>query len=98
MGKEKQTTPLYKSIDAVLAYFASSSFEMDQMIFKRYLILRDKIGAEDINYNPIKGSVRAYLDAHSDYDNPILQIMGELETKIDLILHSQKANHNLNET
>jgi hypothetical protein len=73
-------------IETVLNHFQNSTSKMGGTIYKKYYKLKQDLQAQNIESNPIKGSVRAYLDAFNDWDNPILVIMGDLEKKIDLLL------------
>lgn len=77
---------LINDINTVLYYFENSTSNMGSTIYKKYYKLKGMLQADELKSNPIKGSVRAYLDAFNDWDNPILITMGDLETKIDLII------------
>lgn len=77
---------LIKDIDIILSYFKNSSVGMGETIYKKYLTLKLMLENDELNYNPINGSVRAYLDAFSDWDNPILSIMGSVENNINFLL------------
>lgn len=82
---------LIKDIDDILNYFSSSSEGIAKTIYKKYYKLKEKIEANDIKVNLIKGSVRAYLDAYSDYENPILNKMYNLEKEIDILIKTQNS-------
>ena len=80
---------LLSDIDIVLSYFKDSPSQMDKTIYKKYFILKNNLQYNILTYNPINGSVRAYLDAFNDWDNSILGIMGDLESKVDLIIKGE---------
>ena len=80
---------LTKDIDDILNYFSSSSEGIAQTIYKKYYQQKERIEANDIKVNLIKGSVRAYLDAFNDYENPILNKMYNLEKEIDILIKTQ---------
>ena len=80
---------LIKEIDDILNYFSPSSEGMAQTIYKKYYQQKERIEANDIKVNLIKGSVRAYLDAFNDYENPILKKMYNLEKEIDLLINNR---------
>lgn len=80
---------LIKEIGDILNYFSPLPEEIAQTIYKKYYKLKEKIEVNDIKINLIKGSVRAYLDAYSDYENPILNKMYNLEKEIDILIKTQ---------
>lgn len=82
-------------IETVLNYFQTSPSKIGVTIYKKYYKLKQDLQAQNIESNPIKGSVRAYLDAFNDWDNPILVIMDDLEKRIDLLLCKNSSKQNL---
>lgn len=63
--------------------------DMLKLIIKRYKRLLDILYLnEEFSSNDfvIKGSVRAYLDSRSDYDNPILEEMTNTEKMFQSII------------
>lgn len=80
---------LINDINIVLSYFENSTSKMESEIYNKYCKLKNKLQADNLQSNVIKGSVRAYLDAFNDWDNPILNTMGSLETKIDIIINGE---------
>ncbi|MDO5106539.1 hypothetical protein [Capnocytophaga sp.] len=79
---------LIRKIEIVLAYFEKSNSKMGMTIYQKYSQLKKELEAEHLDSNPIKGSVRAYLDAFNDWDNPILAVMDDLEKEIAMISKS----------
>lgn len=79
---------ILSKIDSVLLYFHNNSEPMAKTIYDKYFILNSCIENDNLKYNLINGSVRAYLDAFNDWDNPILNIMSELEKNVALMIES----------
>lgn len=81
---------LLSEIQTVINYFINSKKDsMDYLLLKRYSHLEEIIKRGELKNNPIKGSTRAYLEAHNDWDNPILNVMNNLEKKIDEMITSR---------
>ncbi|MBP8083306.1 MAG: hypothetical protein KAZ87_08920 [Spirochaetes bacterium] len=62
---------------------------MLELIVKRYKRLLEILNAKKeflSNDFVIKGSVRAYLDSRSDYDNPILEEMSNTEKMFENLI------------
>lgn len=55
-------------------------------IAKKYHKTKEYLIDNNLSYNPIKGSCRAFLDVTSDWENPILEKMSKLESKIELFV------------
>ncbi|WP_253286629.1 hypothetical protein [Virgibacillus sp. MSJ-26] len=62
-------------------------------IQRKYKLALEKIELDkDLNALGISGGVRAYLDSHTDYDNPLLVEMGKAEKMADKIQRGQSYN------
>ena len=81
---------LVEKIEIVLSYFKDLNTGMGRTIYQKYYQLKKELEEGCLKSNPINGSVRAYLDAFNDWDNPILVIMGELENDIETMVKSNK--------
>lgn len=80
---------ILSKIDIVLLYFCNNPEPMAKTIYDKYVRLKSCIENDNLTYNLINGSVRAYLDAFNDWDNPILNIMNELEKNVELIIENK---------
>ena len=77
---------LIKDIDFIIKSLNSIDKMKLNFILNKYNKLKELILNDRLHTNVIKGSVRAYLDVFSDYENPILEKMSKLEKKIDSII------------
>ena len=77
---------LIKDIDFIIKSLNSIDKMKLYFIVNKYNKLKELILNDRLHTNVIKGSVRAYLDVFSDYENPILEKMSKLEKKIDSII------------
>ncbi|MCT6869606.1 hypothetical protein [Apibacter sp.] len=77
---------LIKDIDFIIKSLNSIDKMKLNFIVNKYNKLKELILNDRLHTNVIKGSVRAYLDVFSDYENPILEKMSKLEKKIDSII------------
>lgn len=87
MLSEKERQLLLKEIDDVIKDLENrySVIQLEtgmlNLIYTRYAksyaVITAKKEAEEVVY--INGSVRAYLDSYSDWDNPLLAKMGKVE-------------------
>ena len=57
-------------------------------IINKYNKLKELIINNKLNTNIVNGSVRAYLDVFSDYQNPVLEQMSKMEKNIDVMIQS----------
>lgn len=72
-----------KDIDFIVKSLSNKDeIKLDFIINK----LKELILNNNLNTNIIKGSVRAYLDVFSDYDNPVLEQMSKMEKNIDVMI------------
>ena len=76
---------LIKDIDFIIKSLNSIDKMKLNFIVNKYNKLKELILNDRLHTNVIKGSVRAYLDVFSDYENPILEKMSKLEKKISII-------------
>jgi len=77
---------LIKDIDFIIKSLNSIDKMKLNFIVNKYNKLKELILNDRLHTNVIKGSVRAYLDVFSDYENPILEKMSKLEKNIDSII------------
>ncbi|MGX3067169.1 hypothetical protein [Ursidibacter arcticus] len=80
---------LIKEIEVVLFNFENSNSKMGMTIYQKYSYLKKGLENGNLNSNPINGSVRAYLDAFNDWDNPILEVMDNLEKEVEVMLNKK---------
>ena len=77
---------LVKDIDFIVKSLSNKDEIKLDFIINKYNKLKELILNNQFNTNIIKGSVRAYLDVFSDYDNPILEQMSKMEKNIDVMI------------
>lgn len=75
-----------KDIDFIVKSLSNKDEIKLDFIINKYNKLKELILNNNLNTNIIKGSVRAYLDVFSDYDNPVLEQMSKMEKNIDVMI------------
>jgi hypothetical protein len=96
---ERNKQKIIERVDAIIKNLESLNiFQQDNGIYtiiKKYAQVHVMLDSNNLfTNNPIKGSVRAYLDIFSDYENPLLAEMYSIEKEIDLyIVTCQKGKH-----
>jgi hypothetical protein len=82
MNTKKQLIEQVKLVLKVLEedYQSNLNSGVIELIYKRYKNALDILETnKDIDDIYIEGGVRAYLDAHNDFDNPLLEEMHKSE-------------------
>jgi hypothetical protein len=74
---------LIKDIELIVNSLSNKDEIKLDFIINKYNKLKELILNNKLNTNIIKGSVRAYLDVFSDYENPVLEQMSKMEKNID---------------
>lgn len=77
---------LIKDISSIVKSLSNKDEIKLGIIINKYNKLKELILNNQLNTNIVKGSVKAYLDVFSDYENPVLEQMNSMEKNIDVMI------------